>query len=242
MKTTTATKTNTRFLFGYSVMIALFSLTITRDALSQTIVNGSLTGTPGENRVPFGWVQYLGNTSDTANENGPFGTYNLSPDGGTFVRSFGTGVNHPQFDQQEGILQALSGLQIGMSYNLSFYQSSVNGINSITGVPFRGSEGFWELLIDGIVVDTSTPLLPPGGTSFDNMWTFETLQFQAMPGMHELALRAQVPASDVDARTFLLIDGISLVQVPEPGISALIVVGVVALVFLRMRKTPPNPR
>ena len=115
------------------------------------LVNGSLTGMPGENTVPAGWSQYLGNSSDTADQNGPFGKYNLSPDGGTFVRSFGTGTNHPQFSQREGIVQTVSGLQNGTSYRLSFYQSSVNGINSITGVPFRGSTGFWELLIDGVV-------------------------------------------------------------------------------------------
>ena len=217
-----------------ALLLALFSW---QPAHAVVITNGSLTGPVGENAVPAGWLQYLGNTSDTADENGPFGMYNLSPDGGTFVRSFATDPLHPQFGQQEGIEQTLSALDVGGLYNVAFFQSSVNGINSITGEPFSGAEGFWELLIDGVVVDGSTPLLPPPGTSLDNVWAFDTLQFSATSDSHLLTLRAQVPGSaPPNTKTFMTIDGISGVLVPEPSSIMMAAVGLISLVAWGWRR------
>lgn len=221
----------------FAALIAnLWVVVIPSAAAGLPIVNGSLTGPRDEGQLPLGWVQYQGNSSDTADPTGPFGTYNLSPDSGTFVRSFSWQPDTDPFlfNQREGLEQSIAGFTIGQSYQVTFYQSSVNGINSITGLPFSGAAGFWTLAIDASVKDFSDLMSPPPGTSLDNRWTLQTLFFTATSSTHMLSFLATVPDSaPVRTRTFMAIDGISLIAVPEPGTAVLCGLGVFVLALRR---------
>lgn len=208
---------------------------------STLIYNGSLTGIQGEGRLPGGWEQYQGNTSDTADSTGPFGTYNLSPDGGTFVRSFSwqRDTDPYLFRQREGLQQTVTGLLVGQRYTVNFFQSSLNGINSISGQPFMGAPGQWTLLIDGVTSSFSDLIAPPPGMSLDNIWSPGSHSFVALARAHLVTLVATVPDSaPVGTRTFMGIDGLAMHAVPEPDIYFLFAAGFASLaVSLRSRST-----
>jgi hypothetical protein len=222
------------------LLLALGGLPNAQAAVALPLVNGSLEGTPGVAQVPPGWTQYQGNTTDTADANGPFGTYNLSPDGGTFARSFSYQPDSQFFDQREGIEQSVSGFAVGETYRVSFYQSSVNGINSNSGLPLEGAPGFWTLEVDGVTAATSDLMAPPAGASLDNVWIQQELGFTATAETHLLGFLATVPDSaPVETRTFLAIDGISIAAVPEPGAPVL---GGLALAALAWRSASVRRR
>jgi hypothetical protein len=147
--------------------------------IGQTVSNGSLTGPRAMAQLPPGWAQYHGNSSDTADATGPFGTYNLSPNGGTFVRCFSWQRDTEPFlfNQREGLEQIVSGLTVGRLYEMTFYQSSVNGINSTSGLPFSCAAGYWTLAVDGVVTDATDLMSPPNGTSLANVWVAQSLSF-----------------------------------------------------------------
>lgn len=222
-----------------AVLAGLLALLLPQAAAAVSFVNPSLEGTPGQALVPPGWTQFQGNTTDTADANGPFGTYNLSPDGGTFARSFSyqKDTSPVLFNQREGLEQTVAGLAVGTTYEISFFQSSLNAINASSGIPFSGAAGFWTLTVDGAVADTGAVIAPPAGTSQDNVWSTGVLRFTATVDTHLLSFLATVPdAAAVDTRTFLGIDGLGIQAVPEPAAGLLVALGL-ALVRRRLRPT-----
>ena len=212
---------------------------------AQVIFNGSLNGPANVGDLPAGWSQFLIGSADTGDESGPFGTFNLSPDGGSFVRSGGL---HPSVDhRQEGLEQAVNDLIIGTQYEISFYQSSVNTVSSVTGQTNAGGIGQWALFLDNPpgqaqaqaseAHDIADLLGPPAELSLDNTWFFQTLTFTAESESHLLQLTAIVPDSaPADASTFLLIDGVSISAVPEPNASVFLIIGMSFLISGRHRK------
>lgn len=208
---------------------------------SPQFVNGSLDGTPGWPMVPPGWRHYnpIWSTAAVVDSMGPFGTYNLSPDGGTAVRVTAWGPDLPQFVQRGGIVQTVDGFEIGQQYAVTFYQSGVNGINSITGEPFAGAPGLIELVLNDELVGASNTVDPPAGFSLDNSWTNEEITFIADSQTIRFAFRAAYPATAPgDTRTALLIDGLSLRVVPSPS-SAMAVAAFGLYGVVRRRRIPP---
>ena len=223
----------------------MLAIVATTNAIAQGFANGSLTGPRAEGQLPPSWAQYHNNTSDTANATGPFGTYNLSPNGGTFVRSFSwqRDTDPALFNQREGLEQLVSGLEVGQLYDVSFYQSSANGVNSISGEPFSGAAGYWTLTINGTVAATSSLISPPAGTSLNNVWSLQNLLFTAGASSQLLSFLATVPDSEpVGTRTFMLIDGISIHAIPEPSTAVLTAISLITFCPRCTRNTRIRPR
>ena len=184
---------------------------------AQVLLNGSLTGTVSDDLAPPDWFKWQ-KTPDTVDSAGPFNNtgvpWTLSPDGGTFVRGGGS-----TFDNSEAIAQDVSGFTIGGTYSVSFFQTNL-GFEHPTSGDWIGEDGYWELLINGSSVGTSTTLSRQSVATDPTVWFFDSLTFVAPTTDVEIAFVSRsVHPSGLAA--YMGIDGIQLRQtaVPEPGVA-----------------------
>ncbi len=198
----------TRFFFA----VAIFLLSPT--FVSATLLtNGSLTGPIASGSVPTGW-DILIRSPDTAtrspdtmdqdnNLGGAFGgfgaTPSASPDGGTWV-GMGVVPGSPVFIEAFG--QTVTGLDVGATYAVSWYQANFG----YTPLGYVEPDKI-GLFVDGnLVGQGSEAALAPG-------WTSETVAFVATSTAHEISFS---PGGTVGS-SYLSIDGISMTRViPEP--------------------------
>lgn len=172
-----------------------------------------------------------GTSADNGGANGEFGNVQLwgpgtgvnngltvSPNGGAFVAMDG-GFN------QGPISQSISGLTVGAHYALTFdwaasQQAGFDGDTTQHLEVTLGSETF----------DTPTSDLPNHG--FDG-WHEMTFIFTATDATELLSFLA---AGAPDVPPFMLVDGVSLSQVPEPASLAILGAGVLGLGLQRLRR------
>ncbi len=142
----------------------------------------------------------------------------VSPDGGNAYAADGA--------HEVGILdQTINGLTVGQTYQLSFYQASMEQ----TG--YTGSfTGNWEVGF-GNQIQFSQNMNNPSQTYTG--WTQQTLDFTATSVTQALLFAATATNS---YPPFLLLDGVSLTAVPEPTSIALVGVGLLGLVVLSRRR------
>lgn len=194
-------------------------------ASGQSVVNGSMTGPTGGALVPAPWFLW-NKTPDTVDATGPFNNgptdWNLSPDGGTFVRAGGdTGVN------SEAFAQNLTGYTPGQTYSLDFFQTNLGHVHGTTGA-WIGEDGFWELIIDGTVVGASPTLSKSALETDGNVWSAASMSFIAPAADFELALRVE-SALGAGLNAYLGIDGARTTLVPTSGSVAVVALGGVVM-------------
>jgi len=131
---------------------------------------------------------------------------------------------------QVGMLeQTVKGLTVGQTYQLSFFQASAEQ-KSFPGA-FTAS---WEVGF-GSQTQQSTGMV--NATEGYTGWVKDTMDFTATAADEVLWFMA---TSTNSYPPFLLLDGVSLTQVPEPATFGVVAVGLAGLAAVRRRRRVPQ--
>ena len=143
-----------------------------------------------------------------------------SPDGGNAIAA---DAKH----EVGTMYQTITGLTAGDTYAVSFYQASMQQIG------YSGSyTGDWQVSFGQDALVSQTLSNPAGRTS---PWTLQTLMFSATAASETLGFLAQ--ASTGAQPPFLLLDGVSVTDVPEPSsLSMLALAGLAGAAFGAARR------
>ncbi len=129
-----------------------------------------------------------------------------SPNGGNFVAADGLYLNTP-------ITQTINNLVTGSAYTLTFYQAA----SQQQGYSGDYGDNFTVML--GAQTRLSEVMSNPSGGY--TAWKLQTLQFTATATQEVLSFlavgAAQNGASPTGGPAFVLLDGVSLTQTPEPA-------------------------
>jgi hypothetical protein len=125
-----------------------------------------------------------------------------SPDGGNFVAADGDFESAP-------IQQTINGLVPGQQYTVGFWwaASQQYGFNGPT-------VQYWSVSLGGETENTPAYDLPSHGFSG---WMFQTFNFTVPENGSSSEVLAFLAVGNVQLPPFLLLDGVSLNQTPEPG-------------------------
>lgn len=208
------------------------------NATLLSFVNGGFEGYLGDTNnhnsaVPPGWTT-TGGTPDTFDGNTNFASYTWAPSstGGDFLHGIGLQPSWTESAQQ----LALSGLEIGKVYEISFEQAISRSVWSQTG-------GYWRITFGAESHDSALMAIPDYGVFAG--WHWQTMFFTATAESQSLTVSAM---SDTDGlRADLGIDSFYLGNpgenpdnpdnpVPEPASLALLGIGAIGLAAMRRRK------
>ena len=198
----------------YLVVLMLSIRYFVGSAHAASVINGSMNVAGGVNVQTFNsvqpddWDDYpdnSGTSTDIFDATTSFNdfTWVSSSDGGTFVHAVGPISGLPG----EGILQEISGLTIGTTYQVNFEQS-ISWFN----FPL-GEGGHWEVVFGSETMQSAFMANPGSGVAFG--WQDQTFQFTATAVTKNLSLQAVQP--NINDRIGLGLDGVSISAVPIPA-------------------------
>jgi hypothetical protein len=130
------------------------------------------------------------------------------------------------------ISQSVSGLTVGQTYNLTFYQAGAqqNGFSGTT-------TDQWQVTFGSSTQDST---LMHVASESDVAWNSQSMLFTASATTQTLTFMALgTPNSDPP---FALLDGVSLISVPEPASIALLGFGIAGVAGLRRRRSRASAR
>jgi len=185
------------------------------------VTNSNLSGWSISTGTPFDFV-VMGNNGGFYNGypgGGPV-TFNFnpgpSPDGGNYIAANG--------DDFVGTLsQTISGLTAGANYAVTFDEATTTTLSE------GAFNGFWQVGF-GSNTQNSTQMATTSGSG--TTWIMDTLVFTASSASQVLSF---VAADTPGAPPFILLDGVSVSQVPEPATLGLTAVGVLGLLAGRLK-------
>lgn len=206
-----------------AIVLCVFALCGT--LFGQTFVNGSLNSgacpIPGSGNLPASWLNYSGNVDTYQNGNSSCNncalTHPASPNGGAYTGAEATYLTAawggPLFSG-EGMTQLVSGLTIGQTYCISFYQAYYN-IWDCFGMSKNG--GLWRVLVDLPSAGTYSLIGSSPAMNVGAAWTQVAQVFKATRTAHNIAFQAGYTGAPANIATYqfpnkvyVLIDGITL--------------------------------
>ncbi len=219
-------------------MVVIAAVSLTHSAGAATIVNGSMDHTGGTNYLYFngyiapGWTQDNSQTNTSIYTTSPdifdpimtaFSmAWDPSADGGMFAHMLGwiDGEN------QEGIYQTITGLVIGQTYDISFWQSITD-----TNFTPSGTLGQFQVQFGGTTQFSATMVQPAATTAYG--WDLQVLSFVATATTQDLRFFAK--SYDESEPVYLGLDGVSIRTIPEPSTGLLLAAGLGGMARRRLR-------
>ena len=225
-----------------STAVALFGLALSFAAVGAQadplVTNGSFesttngSGQMGYNTNATGWTTtgynfiFAAGTADTTGANGQYGNLTLwgpgtgsanglpasSPDGGNFIGADG------DFDTS-AITQTINGLTAGDQYSVGFWWAGAQQSGFYTSTTEQ-----WAVSLGGQT--QSTAILDNASEGFTG-WQYDTMTFTADSSSDVLSFLAVGTPAGVPP--FVLLDGVSMNQVPEPASGAMLLTGLAGL-------------
>jgi PEP-CTERM motif len=179
--------------------------------------------------------------------NGGIGLANTianSPTGGKFIAIDGDSVYNAS------VSQTLSGLTIGATYILQFWQAAAQQKGTV-----GATTEWWDVSFGtgGTYLGTSLPGVSPttntaASTKMFNPdqgftpWQKQTMYFRATTATATLRFLAKSDNNNMGLPPVVLLDGVFVEQVPEPGTFVLLGAGLIALAAVKQRKKKADPK
>jgi hypothetical protein len=163
-----------------------------------------------------------GYASPTQSSNVTFAVFpGYSPAGGNFLGA----DSSPSYNRS--ISQSVSGLVVGQQYSLSFYQAGAQQQGYV-----GATTDMWQVTFGSSTKNSTVMSVPQQG---DAAWNSQSMIFTATSTSQLLTFLAIGTPSNANP-PFALLDGVSLIQVPEPASIALMGFGVAGIAGLRRRR------
>ncbi len=189
----------------------LLLILLNTQTFAQTFVNGDLEGNFASiNAIPSGWQSVAFTDPICEALNSSFATPDLTgltgPDsfhgihgnphsGKSFVSGAYSNTHH------EGLQQQVSGLTVGTSYTISFYQTNVKQSNA----PLLDTSGSWAVYLDTYLIGMTEPSISQLPASSNALvWDQRFVYFTATSNTH---LFKFMPADDDSIRSPQGLDG-----------------------------------
>lgn len=199
----------------------LLALPLAAQAAGNLVVNGSMNFTAAA--APTGWTLVV-----PTGESWKSFENHASPDGGSYFGIQDLDSFAPRFNAV-GITQLVSGLQVGASYELSFYSMS----NHTSLAPTALQQ--WRVSFGS---DTQTSQQTSASAQ---TWVQSKMSFTATSAVQALTFAAEfLPGSYPE---ILNVDGITLTAAPVPEVSMqhLLLAGLLGMGALKLRRRRNTP-